>query len=119
MKILSFDPAIKNFGYSLVEIPDSGKEWKLENAGTLRNPVQVLEKESIDLFCMEIKTLFDICRPDRVVVERFLNRGMMQQAMNEKVGVMIGIILSSCTGKYLAYNLVTPSAWKNTANSFI
>lgn len=52
-------------------------------------------------------------QPDLVVIERFQVRGMMTGASAEKIGIMIGIMLTTAYDLRIPVRLITAAAWKN------
>lgn len=118
--ILGLDPAIKNFGYSVIGIDPIQYKWKLIECGIIKNPINKLDgnfslstqkfKADIDLLSIEYKPVFTI-------IERFMNRHKLGQSMTEKVGIMIGIASSNRNmGKV---QLVTPGVWKTRIKRFV
>lgn len=117
--MIGFDPAPKNFGFSVVEIDqETPRDWTLVFCGTLNNTIDSFDVfQDIDNFHIEIEAMLEKFQPDRIVIERFMNRGMMGGAFNEKINIMIGMLILIARKRRIIIMSTTPAAWKNLVNS--
>lgn len=122
-KIIGFDPAIKNFGFSCIEIREDWPAWRILEANLLKFPINEIGEElipSIDLYMMEINRIFRMHKPKDIMIERFQNRSRIGASQNEKVNIMIGLLVHAANNSYkCSVYAKTAAAWKNKINMII
>lgn len=122
MKILSFDPGEKNFAYSMnMHRSDPILRHKIVKNGLVSNCInnlktsEILEGQHIK-FSDEILGMLTTFKPDYVVMERFMGRGLKVGTTSETTNIMIGIIITLCRQQGIPFKLVNASTWKNAYN---
>ena len=110
MNILSIDPGIQNFGYSVINI-ETGKVIACKK---LTNPINKFnDKEQLNRFNKEINSIINTYSIKEITAERFLVRSQHLKGIStELVSFMLGIL---STKRYI--RLVIAAQWKNWINS--
>ena len=117
MRILSMDPGVTNFAWSVLEVSRPFKV-KLVATGMLEETLKDMTgnvKEKADLFLNAVKVLKEEYEIDHTIMERFMSRGMKGLTI-ELVNVMLGIMLGSWKKKQRNFKLITAAQWKNEWN---
>lgn len=104
--ILSFDPGVSNFAYSVL----NHRTLELLKVGKLLTTITEANNFSQRIFFRkQIRYLLKEFSPKYVVCEAYQNRGMFRGAQVELVNLMLGIIIDV----YPKLELVQASTWKN------
>ena len=117
---LGLDPAIKNFGFSVIELHPVKAKWRLLDCGLLKHPMSEIGHDfraSIQHFHMEMSALSLSVTPQLVAVERFMNRGMVGASQTEKVNLMIGYLAHLFGEQGSRIRLLSAGAWKAKVNA--
>ena len=90
MNILSIDPGIQNFGYSVINI-ETGKVIACKK---LTNPINKFnDKEQLNRFNKEINSIINTYSIKEITAERFLVRSQHLKGIStELVSFMLGIL---------------------------
>lgn len=110
MNILSIDPGIQNFGYSVINIETS----KVIICKKLINPINEFNnKNKLNAFNEEIDSIIKLHNIKEITAERFLVRAKHLKGIStELIAFMLGILSTKCDTK-----LITAAQWKNWINS--
>lgn len=115
LTILAFDPGKINMGFCVIRY--NGKRYKIIKIGMFSQAINSLLQqqfaEQSKIFNAAIKKLIKQYQPDRIIAERFLNRGRFFGGTSELVGVMLGIIWGLANKYKIPLLLTTAAAWKN------
>jgi hypothetical protein len=119
--VMGLDPGPVNFGWSVVK---GSRPFKIEvlASGMLKNTINKMPNETIsnedsDPFMNEVEDIIYKYKVQRVVVERFMSRGLKGSTI-ECVNGMIGLIWGGLP--YLSrLKLIIPAQWKNAWNKHI
>jgi Holliday junction resolvasome RuvABC endonuclease subunit len=118
--VLGLDPAIKNYGFAMLEIREDLTAWRIIDCGLLLYPLNEMTfnlKEGIEKYTFEMKRMIRMWRPRDVVVERYQNRSRIGASQNEKVNIMIGIAALMADQADSEIHAYTASQWKNKVNA--
>lgn len=115
-RCLAFDPGKDNFAWSAIEFNELTYKWKLLSVGMVSKTVKKMKELPVYIedFSQEIQMLFASYQPEYVAIERFLNRGRIQQPLNELVNVMLGIVVQEAIRIGAKIGVPTASDWKNS-----
>lgn len=112
MKILSIDPGVHNYAYSLIS--DESDE-KVLFKDHLKNPLQSIKKgditDNLKLYLWEITDLLkkaSLREDDYIIAERYQPRGHRNNQI-ELVNIMLGILADKVHNRII---LVMPTTWK-------
>lgn len=120
--ILSLDPGVVNFGYSVLEIKKPFS-IRIHISGMLCNTIYDLTQDTLEqniLFSNEINSIIKKYNIEAICIERYQSRGMGGSTI-ESVNQMIGCIYRIYTSTYrkrkcLLFKQPVPSQWKNFLN---
>ena len=117
--IIGLDPAIKNFGYSVIRMDHAGKRFQMLESGIIQSKLLNMERidSEIAAYKKEMYTLFRRYSPTLLVIERFQTRHMLTHSMGEKVNMMIGVAAISKHVKTVW--MIAPGAWKKQVNAAV
>ncbi len=123
IKILSMDPGVSNFGYSLIEWVKTKKceKTKLLNYGQLDYTIKSLKikdiKEDTKCFRKDVISLIkesNLEETDIIFIERYMTRSNSKVGINSEItNIMIGIILEISYKLKLNVVLEPSVTWKS------
>lgn len=119
-RVLGLDPAIKNFGFSMLEIREDKTAWRIIECGLLQHPINAIGedlRDSLDTFTYEMRRMIQVWRPADVVIERFQNRSRVGASQTEKVNIMIGLAAYMADSASCNVHALTAASWKNKVNA--
>ena len=107
--IICIDPGKLNYGFSIMDT--YGKVFKY---GMISNTITILKGRKFskqkDAFLNEIKKTFNTDKYTILIIERFMNRGMLRGNTGECTLIMMGLLIGSIKGHTI---LFTAAQWKN------
>lgn len=116
MKILSIDPGVQNYAFSLIT-----NEPNIIFSGHLQSPIKSITQENfksnICLYKKDIRILLkkaNLNKDDIVVIERYQSRGhrtLQIELINIMLGIIIDKLIVESYKKQQVY-LITPATWK-------
>lgn len=117
MIIAAYDPGKDNFANSFVDVSLRGQKVKYEllHSCMIQHTVQDLTGDltaQIKAFIREINVGVRKFKPNSMIAERFMNRGMMKGASGEIVSIMIGRM----TALNVHMTVIPSASWKNAFN---
>lgn len=109
MRILALDPGKQNFAFAV------GEDGRLERFGfvgsLLTDLTTDLTTQAADLG-NEFRKLIEETRPDMIVAERFMARGLPGQGANsEFINISLGILLAAALP--IPVRIIPSATWKN------
>ena len=119
-RVLGLDPAIKNYGYSMLEIREDLTAWRIIECGLVQNPINEIAenlRDSLDKYSFEMRRMIQVWRPADVVIERFQNRSRVGASQTEKVNIMIGLAAYMADVASCNVHAITAAQWKNKVNA--
>ncbi len=121
LRVLGLDPGTTNFGWSVIEVSDR-LGVKVLGVGLVKNTIKGLTgnlEQDYRAFKDEIYSLLMEQRPNVIVAERFMSRGMKGTTI-EAVNIMIGGLMSISQEEGPDdTRLVTAAQWKNELNKVV
>lgn len=119
-RVLGLDPAIKNYGFSMLEIREDLTAWRIIDCGLIVNPINEIHENfrlAIEQYTFEMRSKIQIWRPHDLVIERFQNRSRVGASQTEKVNIMIGLAALMGDQASCDIHAFTASQWKNKVNA--
>ncbi len=114
--ILSLDPGLRNYGYSIVRT--KGGNAKVLRSGLIFTTVTQLTVGLVPQFKAHSKTIRELIAEHQVthlIVERYMSRRMGGITI-EAVNLMIGGLLEICTDMNVYFRCIHSGQWKNASN---
>jgi Holliday junction resolvasome RuvABC endonuclease subunit len=115
--ILSLDPGLRNYGYSIIRT-DADGGVKVLQSGLIFTTVTQLTVGLVPQFkehSKTIRTLIGEYGITHLIVERYMSRRMGGITI-EAVNVMIGGLLEICTDCQIYFRCLSSAQWKNAVN---
>lgn len=119
-RVLGLDPAIKNYGYSMLEIREDLAAWRLVDCGLIQHPINEIAenlRESLERYTLEMRRMIQLWQPEAVIIERFQNRSRIGASQTEKVNIMIGLAAFMASLSSAHITAFTAAQWKNRVNA--
>ena len=114
--ILSLDPGLRNYGYSVIR--SNSRKTSVVVSGRIFTTVTQLTAGLVPQFKAHSDTIRQLIEEHQVthlIVERYMSRRMGGITI-EAVNLMIGGLLEICTEKGIFFRCIPSSQWKNASN---
>lgn len=111
--VLSMDPGSSNMGIAVTEYSYKHQSARVLCNAVMQSPVKGLARDlrkSRDRFLEELHLWVDLYKPDAMIIERYMARGI-RGSTGEEINIMIGAAITEF--KDIPTLLVSAATWKN------
>lgn len=111
--VLSMDPGSSNMGIAVTEYSYDHQSARVLCNAIMKSPVKGIAKDlrkSRDRFLEELHLWIDLYKPDAMIIERYMSRGI-RGSTGEEINIMIGAAITEF--KDIPTLLVSAATWKN------
>lgn len=116
IKVLGIDPGSKNMGFGVVEAKVAGDfKYRILEVGMFKQTIKEMKGDvrgDLKRFKKELDRVIRAHKPDVIVAERYMNRGIRGNT-GELVGLMLGVVALAPVEDV---SFIPAAQWKNAVN---